>query len=153
MCRHGTLKTIHVIRRNNDDIPDGWHEIRVDACIADYVQAMNDLGIVTVGCCCGHGERQGEVLIAPESVHDLEMYGHSYIWPKDDPLDKTDWWRGRTDIVIHRLPQLEKTWDEYNCHNCGREVDEDMFVTLGNKDIYLCGTCQETFSPHEPAVD
>ncbi|WP_143083056.1 hypothetical protein [Salibacterium qingdaonense] len=29
--------------------------VRVDACIADEVQQLNDQGIVTLGCCCNHG--------------------------------------------------------------------------------------------------
>lgn len=50
----------------------------VDACIADYVQKMNDLGIETVGCCCGHGLGTGDVLIRPESESLLQQHGYSF---------------------------------------------------------------------------
>ena len=112
MCKHDTLIVIGVIRRTNDDIPDGWHPKHVDSCIADKVQLMNIQGIVTSSCCCGHGERTGEILIRPESIPLLERYGYAWIWPKDDPEDDDPWWRARDDIVIVKLPLLEKTWSE-----------------------------------------
>ena len=113
MCKWGTDTIIGVIRRNNDDIPDGWHMKGVDSCIADKVQLMNFQGIVTVGCCCGHGNAGGEIFAAPESVPLLDKYGYPYIWPKDD-LERADdpWWLARDDIVIIRLPKVEKTWED-----------------------------------------
>ncbi|MBD8839380.1 hypothetical protein IFU39_16330 [Paenibacillus sp. CFBP 13594] len=30
--------------------------VPVDACIANEIQFLNDLNIVTLGCCCGHGK-------------------------------------------------------------------------------------------------
>lgn len=33
---------------------------KVDACIAPLVQMLNDYGIETLGCCCGHGKEDGE---------------------------------------------------------------------------------------------
>lgn len=92
MCEWGTDKVIRVIRRNNADIPDGWHSMAVDSCIADYVQVMNLRRIITVGCCCGHGRGPGEVLIARESVGLLEAWG--YAWHAES---------GRDDIVVVRL--------------------------------------------------
>jgi hypothetical protein len=78
MCQYGSVKQIHVIRRNNPSVPDGWHSIYVDECISNYVQKMNDEGIITVGCCCGHGERPPEVLISVESILLLEKLGYEY---------------------------------------------------------------------------
>ncbi len=31
----------------------------VDSCIAPIVKALNDAGILTTGCCCGHGKARG----------------------------------------------------------------------------------------------
>lgn len=113
MCKWGTDTIIGVIRRNNDDIPDGWHMKGVDSCIADKVQLMNFQGIITVGCCCGHGNGVGVILVDPESISLLDRHNYAYIWPKDDPDNADDaWWIARTDIVIVRLPQVEKTWDD-----------------------------------------
>ena len=48
MCLHGTYKWVSVINCNS--------RVKVDACIADEIQMLNDLGIITLGSCCGHGE-------------------------------------------------------------------------------------------------
>lgn len=71
-------QVIHVVRRNNPYVTDGWHPIAVDACIADYVQAMNDKGIVTVGCCCGHFKAQSTVIVAPESADRMQALGYDF---------------------------------------------------------------------------
>lgn len=78
MCKWGTDKLIHVIHRNNEYIPDGWHEIAVDACIADYVQEMNDRGIITTGCCCGHFKGDSVVTVATKSQDLLDLFGYAY---------------------------------------------------------------------------
>jgi hypothetical protein len=51
MCLHGTYKWVKVINAEQQN-----KNIKVDACIADEVQLLNDQGIVTLGCCCGHGQ-------------------------------------------------------------------------------------------------
>jgi len=76
MCEWGTDAFIYVIRRNHPDIPDGWHLMAVDACIADYVQRMNDLGIITMGCCCGHGKTEPQVSVAWESGERARQLGY-----------------------------------------------------------------------------
>lgn len=40
-----------------------WDIKAVDSCIADIVQALNDAGILTSSCCCGHGEYPGSILL------------------------------------------------------------------------------------------
>jgi hypothetical protein len=93
MCEWGTEKTIKVIRRNNDRNTDGWHDMAVDACIADYVQVMNYKSILTVGCCCGHGDGRPNVLVSSESIPDMEPMG--YDW---EPVP------GRDDVIVHWIP-------------------------------------------------
>lgn len=34
---------------------------RVDGCIADLVQALNDAGLATFNSCCGHGKHIGVI--------------------------------------------------------------------------------------------
>lgn len=38
-------------------------KMAVDACLAPLIQMLNDYGIHTVGCCCGHGKDQGSIII------------------------------------------------------------------------------------------
>lgn len=95
MCKWGTDTVIHVIRRNNPYVPDGWHPMGVDSCIANYVQRMNDLGIVTLGCCCGHGQGPAWVQVAPTSIPRMERYGYAWHW--NEECD-------RLDYVLHDIP-------------------------------------------------
>ena len=93
MCKHGTTKEINVIRRANRSVEDGWHKRHVDACIADHVQLMNERGIITLGCCCGHGEYKGHILVSKGSEILLKKYGYEYEHDKDagitaDPFNK-----------------------------------------------------------------
>jgi hypothetical protein len=50
MCLYGTYKWVDVINKQQSQ------RVKVDACIADEIQELNNKGIVTLGCCCGHGE-------------------------------------------------------------------------------------------------
>jgi len=36
-------------------------KVPVDKCIAPFLKAVLGSGIITAGCCCGHGERPGNV--------------------------------------------------------------------------------------------
>ena len=66
MCKWGTTKKVHVIRRNNSHVKDGWHEKHVDSCLANLIQEMNNHGILTLGCCCGHSKTKGSLIIDKE---------------------------------------------------------------------------------------
>lgn len=79
MCSWGSVSPIYVIRRNRDGVPDGWHKVFVDSCISGYVQEMNKMGIVTVGCCCGHGDSPPHVLISAESRLIAERLGYKVL--------------------------------------------------------------------------
>ena len=43
---------------------DRWAVKPVDACIAPIVEALQQAGINMRGCCCGHGEYNGSILLA-----------------------------------------------------------------------------------------
>lgn len=96
MCEWNTLSPIYVIRRNNELIPDGRHLVYVDSCIANYVQKMNDLGIITVGCCCGHGKSEPQVLVDLESKELLERLNYSF---EEYYID------GKLDSLLHYIPK------------------------------------------------
>ncbi|WP_137743336.1 hypothetical protein [Robertmurraya siralis] len=55
MCKHGTYKEVSVINPNQNK-----KVVVVDACIAEEIQLLNNLDIITLGCCCGHG-KAGEI--------------------------------------------------------------------------------------------
>ena len=53
MCKWGTDKEVTLIKPK---LFSGRKRIKVDACIAPLVQMLNDYGIETIACCCGHGK-------------------------------------------------------------------------------------------------
>lgn len=42
--------------------PDG-NKRAIDACLAPLVKVLNDNGIGTKACCCGHGKRPGTIIL------------------------------------------------------------------------------------------
>lgn len=52
-----------------DPRPYGWgtRSVSVDACMAPIIEALWRAGIITSGCCCGHG---GHVMATPEIMVD-----------------------------------------------------------------------------------
>ena len=52
MCKLGsdTEVTLYKSREN------GMKTVKVDSCIAPLIQMLNDYGIQTIACCCGHGK-------------------------------------------------------------------------------------------------
>ncbi|PAV30278.1 hypothetical protein CIL05_07360 [Virgibacillus profundi] len=56
ICKHGTHTYVNIINKgqNRSSVP-------VDACIAEEIRELNDAGIITLGCCCGHG-RAGQLI-------------------------------------------------------------------------------------------
>ena len=36
----------------------------IDKCIAPVIRALNDGGVITRGCCCGHGKVMGYIHLA-----------------------------------------------------------------------------------------
>lgn len=63
MCKHGTIKLVRV------QIPADlscsgrakWKRMKIDACIAPIVSALQIAGINMRGSCCGHGKRNGQI--------------------------------------------------------------------------------------------
>jgi len=50
-----------------------WALKPIDNCIAPIVQALNDAGIYTSGCCCGHGETDGNVILHDGRLLTIEI--------------------------------------------------------------------------------
>ncbi|WP_110930946.1 hypothetical protein [Paenibacillus bouchesdurhonensis] len=53
MCTHGTTRLVKLKKRRS---VSGSLSVPVDDCIADEIQSLNDNGVITLGCCCGHGQ-------------------------------------------------------------------------------------------------
>jgi hypothetical protein len=46
---------------------EGENIVLVDTCIAPLVQMLNDYGVRTNCCCCGHGKRRSSIEIHTQS--------------------------------------------------------------------------------------
>ena len=53
MCKWGKDKNVTLMKPKPFS---GRRTIKVDACITPLVQMLNNYGIETIACCCGHGK-------------------------------------------------------------------------------------------------
>lgn len=65
MCKWGTetLLLVPIPAELSYNGEFHWDVKGIDSCIADIVQALNDAGIYTANCCCGHGETHGSIIL------------------------------------------------------------------------------------------
>lgn len=65
MCKWGNdiILKVPISARSSHTGEFHWDEKPVDSCLADIVQALNNAGIYTDGCCCGHGKYRGSILL------------------------------------------------------------------------------------------
>ena len=40
-----------------------WADKPIDACLAPLVNALNMARVFTAACCCGHGQREGNITL------------------------------------------------------------------------------------------
>ena len=66
MCTWGTTVTLDLtIPAEDSHTGEAYvRPVEVDACIAPIVRALNDAGVPTRACCCGHGKRPGNIALA-----------------------------------------------------------------------------------------
>jgi hypothetical protein len=65
MCKHGEeiLLSVPIPAELSHTGEMRWEIKGVDRCIAAIVHALNAEEIYTAGCCCGHGEGDGEIIL------------------------------------------------------------------------------------------
>ncbi len=59
------------------------YDICCDKCLATEIRLLNDLGIRTVGCCCGHKRVQGYIQVAPWFTGVMKSLGYEEL-PVDE---------------------------------------------------------------------
>lgn len=57
--------------------------ICVDKCLVKEIKELNEIGIKTIGCCCGHGRLQGFIQVQRNYVSKMKELGYEEI-----PVDK-----------------------------------------------------------------
>jgi hypothetical protein len=65
MCAHGddVILRVPIPAHLSHTGAFRWDEKAVDRCLAPLVQALNDAGIYTASCCCGHGSAEGTICL------------------------------------------------------------------------------------------
>lgn len=57
--------------------------INVDKCLVSEIKSLNEHGIKTVGCCCGHGKSQGYIQVRRGYGNKMEALGYEKL-----PIDE-----------------------------------------------------------------
>ena len=47
---------------------------RIDPCLRELIHTLNKLGIITLGCCCGHGKYSKTVVIRGTNDYMIEIF-------------------------------------------------------------------------------
>ena len=71
---------------------EGYRDsVIVDACLADEIEDLWSKGIKTTGCCCGHGEELGSILVTNDCIPMMEELGYvHYIFKEDYGENRND---------------------------------------------------------------
>lgn len=59
--------------------------VDVDRCMAPIIKALNEGGIATEGCCCGHGKTTGHISLSDERI--LGIYPNRKIYLSNCPVN------------------------------------------------------------------
>jgi hypothetical protein len=51
-------------------------DITVDYCLVPEINRLNNAGIKTIGCCCGHGRRVGYIQVDPLCLESMREHGY-----------------------------------------------------------------------------
>jgi hypothetical protein len=76
MCEYGNVKILN--HPNITNSFTGKHKTPyIDSCIYDEIKYLNDKGVKTWGCCCGHGIDIPHCLISDYSAGICEDLGYN----------------------------------------------------------------------------
>lgn len=80
---------------------------RIDPCLKKLIEFLNDMGIETVSCCCGHGKYEMVIFVTTEKPNVyLEICHDVYIESKAKRFFKTD------DKGRYYVPEIEMLMKE-----------------------------------------
>lgn len=76
-------------KRNTTRIYIQNRTVRVDACLKHIIDNLNELGVQTVGSCCGHGKYPMTILVRYPKGVIFELFSNAVI-PRTRNFYKTD---------------------------------------------------------------
>ncbi len=65
MCEHGDTELVPVWIPPDQSSTGEWKRTMapIDRCIAPIVRGLDSAGVLTRGCCCGHGKQEGTIVL------------------------------------------------------------------------------------------
>ena len=63
MCNKTKDIEVYIVPRLHHTGQGNRRVCKIDACIADIVEALDDAGIVMTHSCCGHNKNNGDILL------------------------------------------------------------------------------------------
>lgn len=66
-----------------DCYADTKYGFSVDRCLVNEINSLNDDGIKTIGCCCGHRRQQGYIQVTPIYIPKMLWLGYEQL-PVDE---------------------------------------------------------------------
>lgn len=65
MCQHGnnTKCLVNISAYLSHTGKARWEYKNIDSCLAPIINALNNAGILTANCCCGHGKGDGSIIL------------------------------------------------------------------------------------------
>lgn len=55
------------------------YNISCDRCLVTEIKILNDMGIKTIGCCCGHQKHPGYIQVDPEYIEKMRALGYKHM--------------------------------------------------------------------------
>lgn len=125
MCKHGTEVVMEVtIPASDSHTGEAYRKsVGVDSCLATMVKALNDGGIATRACCCGHGHRVPSIALwdgrwivvltdaeyrALEAQNPVDIHGEVRpASPSQGPLQNSEWLREQVEALPEFVPVVE----------------------------------------------
>lgn len=71
---HDATVIVHLSSHAADKI--GKRCISVDHCLSHEICSLLDMGIITLGCCCGHNKKPPYIQVAPDSIKAMHELGY-----------------------------------------------------------------------------
>lgn len=68
-------------KRSTRKVSAAFSTFKVDNCLQHIIEYLNKRGIVTVGCCCGHGRYKSTILVCDDddSQYPRELFSGAII--------------------------------------------------------------------------
>jgi len=73
------LRCINVGFGSYDCYEQTIDDVSVDSCLVGEINRLNNEGITTIGCCCGHGKKQGYIQVTPSHIEKMISLGYKQL--------------------------------------------------------------------------